>query len=219
MTQDDISGANANHRIGIQSEFIAYRLTFCTTEYHNSDIAISTITGRGVLLDWGSWADGQGIQYDPFSTHAIPLSQLLATASAQGTSFKPGDILFIRTGWLAAFGALSREQQAELPRRQVRSSIGVEASEDAVRWHWENSFAAVASDTVAYEAWPSPRPWGVALHEVFLSGWGMPIGESFELEKLAAKCKQTGKWTFLLVSVPLNILGGVASPPNAVAIL
>ena len=106
-----------------------------------------------------------------------------------------------------------------LPNRTVRSSIGVEASQESIHWHWENAFAAVASDTVAYEAWPSPKPWGVSMHEVFLSGWGMPIGESFDLERLAKRCRELTRWSFLFVSVPLNVPGGVASPPNAVAIL
>lgn len=182
------------------------------------DIAKKTITGRGVLLDWYSWAAEQGIQIDYFASHGIPLSQLQAVAAAQRIQFRQGDILLVRTGWLLAYNALSDDQKAALPHRPVRSSCGVEASEDAIRWHWDNAFAAVASDTVAYEAWPSPRPWGVSMHEVFLSGWGMPIGESFDLEGLAAKCRQAQRWSFMFVSVPLDVPGGVASPPGAVAI-
>lgn len=183
------------------------------------NLAHSTITGRGVLLDWLSWAEEQGIHIDPFATDAIPLSQLQAVAEFQHVTFCPGDIILIRTGWLSSYRALSTPEQAQLPHRRVRASCGVEASEEVIRWHWENAFAAVASDTVAYEAWPSPRPCGVAIHEVFLSGWGMPIGESFDLEALADKCRTHKRWKFMFVSVPLDIPGGVASPPSAVAIL
>ncbi|KAF4819400.1 hypothetical protein CGCTS75_v011586 [Colletotrichum tropicale] len=200
VTQDDISGPKANFKIGVQN------------------IANKTVTGRGVLLDWYSWAIKHGIQIDPFSAHGIPLSELKAVASAQRVHFRPGDILLVRTGWLEAYRALSMDQQAALPRRQVRSSCGVEATEESIQWHWDNAFAAVASDTVAYEAWPSPKLWGVSMHEVFLSGWGMPIGESFDLEELAATCKKEQRWSFMFVSVPLNVPGGVASPPGAVAI-
>jgi kynurenine formamidase len=160
-----------------------------------------------------------GLNIDPFESFEIPLSHLKQIAVKQGITFRCGDILFIRTGWLRAYRELSHEEQAALPRRKSRTSCGVEASEEMIRWHWENEFAAVASDTVAYEAWPSRRPVGVSLHEVFLSGWGMPIGESFDLEVLADKCKEEGRWTFFLTSVPLDIPGGVASPPNAIAIL
>jgi hypothetical protein len=54
--------------------------------------------------------------------------------------------------------------------------------------------------------------------EWLLAGWGMLIGELFNLEKLAEKCKEVGRWSFFLSSVPLNVPGGVASPLNAVAI-
>lgn len=184
-----------------------------------ADLAAKTITGRGVLLDWYTWAQKNNITIDHFSTHAIPLEQLLAVAQQQKVLFQPGDILLIRTGWLSSYRKLSIDERAALPSRTVRSSCGVEASEEMIRWHWDSAFAAVASDTVAYEAWPSPKPWGVSMHEVLLSGWGTPIGESFDLEALAEKCAQRAKWTFMLVSVPLHVPAGVASPPGAVAIM
>lgn len=173
-----------------------------------------------MLLDWATYAEHMCINTtSPFESFNIPLSELKAVAAHQGTTFCSGDILFIRTGWLKAYQSLNLEEQAALPHRKARTSCGVEASEEMMEWHWENQFAAVASDTVAYEAWPSCRPAGVALHEVFLSGWGMPIGESFDLERLAEKCKDNNRWSFFLISIPLDIPGGVASPPNAIAIL
>ncbi|KAI5456069.1 hypothetical protein BGZ63DRAFT_409452 [Mariannaea sp. PMI_226] len=200
VTQNDISGPNSSYKLGIQN------------------VAAKTITGRGVLLDWFLWAQKKNIMIDHFSTDAIPLDQLLAVASSQNVNFLPGDILFIRTGWLSSYRCLSNEEQAALSRRQLRASCGVEASEASMKWHWDCAFSAVASDTVAYEAWPSPKLFGVSMHEVFLSGWGMPIGESFDLELLASKCESEQRWTFMVTSVPLNIPGGVASPPAAVAI-
>jgi hypothetical protein len=49
--------------------------------------------------------------------------------------------------------------------------------------------------------------------------WGTPIGELWDLEKLAETCKKENKYSFFLTSAPLNVWGGVASPPNALAIL
>ena len=57
------------------------------------------------------------------------------------------------------------------------------------------------------------------MHEVLLAGWGCPIGEMFDLEKLSEECRKRGRWTFFVCSEPLNVIGGVASPPNAIAIL
>lgn len=45
-----------------------------------------------------------------------------------------------------------------------------------------------------------------------------PAGELFDLEELAAMCKELNRWTFFVSSVPLNMPGGVSSPPNAMAI-
>lgn len=56
------------------------------------------------------------------------------------------------------------------------------------------------------------------LHDTLLGLWGTPIGELWDLEKLAEECKTQDRWTFFLTSAPLNIAGGVASPPNALAI-
>ena len=48
--------------------------------------------------------------------------------------------------------------------------------------------------------------------------WGMPMGELWDLEELAEECKRQNRWSFFFTSSPLNIQGGVASPPNALAI-
>jgi len=57
------------------------------------------------------------------------------------------------------------------------------------------------------------------MHEVLLSGWGCPIGEMFDLEQLAVECAKRKRWSFFLCSEPLNVRGGVASPPSAIAVL
>lgn len=56
------------------------------------------------------------------------------------------------------------------------------------------------------------------MHEVILSGWGMPIGELFDLEKLAEHCRKEKRWSFFLTSEVCKVPGGVASPPNGLAI-
>lgn len=57
-----------------------------------------------------------------------------------------------------------------------------------------------------------------ALHDYALAFWGMPLGEMWDLEALAAECETQQRWTFFLTSSPLNLPGGAASPPNAIAI-
>ncbi|PYH35290.1 uncharacterized protein BO87DRAFT_405852 [Aspergillus neoniger CBS 115656] len=154
------------------------------------------IVGRGVLLDYSSWAEAQGISINCFATTSIPVSTLKDVAAYQGTSFKRGDILFIRTGWTRAYEKLSAEQCQELADHKIPPAIGVKSCEDTLRWIWDEGFAA----------------W-------LLAGWGLPIGELFDLDRLSQECRKRNRWSFFFSSVPLKVPGGVASPPNGVAIL
>lgn len=43
-------------------------------------------------------------------------------------------------------------------------------------------------------------------------------GELFALDDLAATCEELGRYTFFFTSAPLNVPGGVASPPNGLCI-
>jgi kynurenine formamidase len=200
-TQADITGPSANPRIGVQN------------------MAQKGIAGRGVLLDWRSYALRKGIKYSPFEPHQILLRELIEVAAEEAVQFHSGDILLVRSGWTEEYNKLSEDEKDALGLREERKFCGVEASEEAIRWHWDNQISAVAGDTVAYEAWPSPRQWGVSMHEVFLSGWGMPIGETWDLEELSRVCSNEGRWTFFLTSQPLNLSAGIASPANVMAIL
>ncbi|KND86854.1 hypothetical protein TOPH_08519 [Tolypocladium ophioglossoides CBS 100239] len=175
------------------------------------------IVGRGVLLDYAAWADAKGIEVEPFETVSIPVSTLKEVAASQGTTFREGDILFIRSGWNRAYAALSEDGRQTLANHQVPPAIGIESSEETLRWLWGQSFAAVAGDHPSMEAWPCQNPefW---LHEWLLAGWGMPIGELFDLEQLSEECRKRQRYTFFFSSVPLKVPGGVASPPNGVAI-
>ncbi|GAA87142.1 hypothetical protein AKAW_05256 [Aspergillus luchuensis IFO 4308] len=130
------------------------------------NMAQKPIVTRGVLLDWYEYALKKGFELRPFTNQPIRLNELLDIAREQQVTFRPGDVLVIRTGWTDAYSKLTDEEKRHLGGRDDRASCGVEATEAAIRWHWENGFAAVASDTVAYEAWPSPKPWGVCMHEV-----------------------------------------------------
>ena len=178
-----------------------------------------------MLLDYAKWTKEvlkQSIQ--PFTRQTISVNELDTVLAWQNnTQIYPGDILLLRTGWTQAYHSLPADEQVKLGLRQgeERTHIGVEQSDEMVRWHWNKNLSAIATDTMAYEAWP-PKPISstehVCLHEVFLSGWGMPIGETWDLEMLSEECWKRNKFSFLLISQPLYLLNGVASPSNAIAI-
>jgi hypothetical protein len=119
---------------------------------------------------------------------------------------------------------------------QVNSqAIGLQNNEATVRWLYDHHFAAVAGDTVAFEAWPPPMETGTramnpphydsrdillisdscftgwCLHEWLLTEWGTPIGEMWDLETLSKVCEKEGRWSFFLTSAPLHVKGGVGT--------
>lgn len=202
VTLDDIHGANKTNVNGIGAW------------------AAQGIVGRGVLLDYHAWRtatrpDVTIDKHDAFQTGSIPLADLQATLEWQGTQLRFGDVLFIRSGYMHAFNQMSRDEIEVLRKKMPPGFFGVEQSEEVLRWVWEN-FSAVAGDQPSFECWPTQKEW--SCHEVFLSGWGMPIGELFDLERVAEHCAKTKRYTFFLTSEPCNVPGGVASPPNALAI-
>jgi hypothetical protein len=174
------------------------------------------IAGRGVLLDYRRWANRQGITYSPNERHEISVEALQAVAAAQGVQFKPGDILIVRSGLIEWYLSLSQEERVTFSK-MPHIACGVAQGRKTLRFLWDNHFAAVAGDTLAFEAYPG-HPENGFMHETLLALWGMPIGEMFFLEKLAEDCASDGVYEFFFTSAPLNKFGGVASPPNALAI-
>ncbi|KAF7353898.1 hypothetical protein MVEN_01075700 [Mycena venus] len=174
------------------------------------------ICGRGVLLDLVNFLSKNGVlPYDPWTTHAITVKELEACAEAQGISFRRGDILMLRVGFIKKYYESAQESRDAL-RGKPETFAGIEQSEEMKRFLWNNHFAAVASDQPALENWP-PSPGTPHMHQTILGLWGMPIGEFFDLEKLAKVCAEYHRYTFFVSSWPLNIIGGAASPPNAAA--
>lgn len=150
----------------------------------------------------------KSIALDPFSATQIPLSQLQQLIQERHIAFRPGDILFVRSGFTAAYDALTEAEQMALPERPKAEFAGVESSEAMLRFLWENQFAAVAGDAPAFERSPPVGPHAddrFVLHEWLLAGWGMPIGEMFDLEKLSEVCRELERYNFFLSSVPLKV--------------
>ena len=83
---------------------------------------------------------------------------------------------------------------------------------------WDLHVAAIGTDTLGVEVMQMAPDFEFYLHANFLPLLGLPIGEIWALDELAADCARDGRYTFLFVSVPLNVRGGVGSPPQAVAI-
>ncbi|KAF2998163.1 hypothetical protein E8E13_002909 [Curvularia kusanoi] len=177
------------------------------------------IFGRGVLIDYASWAEEKGVRYSAMEFHEIKLKDILHIARDCNITFQKGDIVFVRTGftreWDTDMTAESKRNYAENPASMQHA--GVEATEEVIRWLWDEGFAAVAGDSVAWEVFPPSKPES-SLHEYLLAGWGMPIGEMFDLQGLSEMCREEKRWSFFVTSAPFNMPGGVSSPPNCIAL-
>jgi hypothetical protein len=94
------------------------------------------VVGRGVLLDYYSWAHEHGREYDPFTSHKISLRDLKSVAESQGVSFEIGDILLIRSGYTACYHKLEKENPAKLLQAGVElpALAGVEQTEEMKTW-------------------------------------------------------------------------------------
>ncbi|KAL0250786.1 hypothetical protein I308_103002 [Cryptococcus tetragattii IND107] len=189
-----------------------------TTKLGIHNFAQKPITSRAHLLDIPLYLSRHSLPpLSAFSASStISLATLVACAEESNVNIQPGDILVVRTGFTDELLKLTEEERDRLKKREVNGSCGVAQGKDILKWHWENGIAAVVADCPLYEAWPSQQ---LTAHQVFISGWGLPIGELFDLAELAKKCQEISRWTFFFTSMPLNVIGGIASPPNAQAIL
>lgn len=184
-------------------------------------IARRGIVGRGVLVDAAAYFESAGRPLEPTGRVAIGPDDLEATLAWEGVGLEPGDILLLRTGWLRWYLGLD-----EAGRRALAGGLdggtlatpGLDPGPRTAAWLWDRRVAAVAADNPAVEALPVRREEGF-LHQRLIALLGMPLGELWDLEELAAACRAEGRYYFLLVSAPLNIPGGVGSPCNAYAVL
>jgi kynurenine formamidase len=191
-------------------------------------VAQRGIVGRGLLIDVGRFRDSIGRPIDLDSNEQIPVSDLDDALEAQSSAVMPGDIVMIRTGWLGHF------RQQRLPDEPAKSP-GLEQSEQTAAWLWDRQIALVAADNIALEAWPAsdstltveaetlgtlPRSaHSGMLHRILIPLLGFAIGELWDLDALAVACLRRGRFECFVTAQPLNMLGGVGSPANALAVI
>ena len=168
------------------------------------------LVGRGVLVDVGAWVGDRAM-----TSTEIPLSVVQEALADQGSELRAGDVLCLRTGWVGTYKALDRAGRQAVA--DVRGYCGLRGDEETARFLWDHHLAAVCADNPAVEVVPG-EAWVGSLHRRLMPLLGFAIGEMFDFEELAARCREDGRWSFFFVAVPLKIPGGVGSPGNAVAI-
>jgi hypothetical protein len=201
-----------------------------STELGVQSYADAGIAGRGVLLDLPRFFEREGRPYDTEETIRVDAAMLDDIAASQGVTFGGGELLLLRTAWAERYLAKSLDERAAT---RWRLSPGLAQEDGILRWLWEHEIALVAADNLAVEADPvlasdfrypgeKPPERGVdhsgMLHRPLIALLGMALGELWKLDELAADCAADGVYEFFLTVKPLNLPGGVGSPPNALAI-
>ena len=104
------------------------------------------IVGRGVLIDFVSYAQRNKIKYDPLDYYAVPLKVAKEIAAESNFSFQAGDIIFLRTGFTSAFEKASLEQKKAVMSKSPFQYPGFESNFEVLAWLWDTKIAAVAGD-------------------------------------------------------------------------
>jgi kynurenine formamidase len=180
------------------------------------------IAGRGILLDLEGYMRRRGTPLPTNEKFAVDGAMLEQIATGEKLNFEEGDIVLLRSGWLAWYKVQDNDT-----REKMRGTLhpdpggvrcpGLDAHQSTAAWLWDHRIAAVAADNPAVEALPVDAAAGFQ-HRRLIALQGMPLGELWDLDGLAAKCEVDGIYEFMLVSAPLYIPGGVGSPANAYAI-
>ena len=160
------------------------------------------VVTRGLLCDV---ARLHGVDYFE-EAYAVTGADL--DACLGGLTPLAGDIVLVRTGQMHWLRVGDRNRYAD-----ISPGIGL----DAVEWLHDHDIAAIANDTHVFEPYPCPgaNPYLFPTHMIELRDMGIPQGQQWDLDELAADCAADGVSEFLLSATPLPIThacGGLTAP-------
>ena len=173
-------------------------------------IAEKGVVGRGILLDIARWRGKDVLDVAETFTH----EDLMECAKAQGAEIQKNDILIIRTGWIAKFYKVSRE---EFYGNFVEP--GLTYSPELVQWFHDMEIPNLVTDTIANEVTQDPVSGVVLpLHNALMRNLGITLTEIAWLDDLAADCAADGQYTFLYAAAPLKVVNATGAPVNPIVI-
>lgn len=192
-------------------------------------LADKAIASRGVLLDAKRHFEAAGEEWRLDRPRHLSPDDLDAIAAAQGVEIRPGDILLLHVGWAEWWLGADEEE-----RRGRTGTPGIAQSFEMLEWIWDHRIAMFAADNSGLEGSPKLPDSGLfleddplpergpnhngGLHRHLIPLLGLIIGELWDLTALAEDCAADGVYEFFVTCSPLNVIGGVGAPPNAIAI-
>jgi kynurenine formamidase len=163
------------------------------------------LVSRGLLLDI---AKLHGVETLP-PGHRISTEELDEACASQGVVVESGDIVLLRTGLMATRDRTGRWDDFGGAAPGVHFTTAL--------WFAEHGVAALACDNLAVESSGVLQHYAIPFHMLALRDMGMPLGEFWYLEQLAADCADDGVYEFLLVAPGLRVTGAVGSPLTPLA--
>jgi kynurenine formamidase len=162
------------------------------------------ITSRGVLLDV---AAGRPDGYVAVGQPVTP-RELDAVAARAGVRIEPGDVVVVRSG----DEVFRRAHPDWVPR--VSPHPGLHLS--CLEWFREKDIAAISWDMM------DERPigyagFGMGVH-LAIPFLGLALVDNTNPERLAAACREEGRYEFLFTATPIRLVGSTGAPAHPLAI-
>jgi kynurenine formamidase len=168
------------------------------------DSLFDGITTRGVLLDV---AAGRKEGYVAVGQPVTP-RELDAVAARAGVRVEPGDVVVVRSG----DQAFRRAHPDWVPR--VSPHPGLHLS--CLEWFREKDIAAIAWDMM--DERPSGYAgFGMGTH-LAIPFLGLALVDNTNPERLAAACREEGRYEFLFTAMPIPLVGSTGAPAHPLAI-
>ncbi len=147
---------------------------------------------------------------------------VMRVIEADKIEVEPGDMLCLHTGYTERVIEMGGTPDAEELTNSFASFDGRDGK--LLKWITDAGIAAICADNYAVEHTPS-RPADdtdhdhvlLPLHELCLFKLGIPLGEFWYFNDLAAWLRQAGRTRFMLTAPGLRLPGAVGSPLTPVA--
>lgn len=163
------------------------------------------IVGRGVLLDIPRL---RGVPWlEPGDQ--VRADEMVAAEQAQAVRVEPGDIVLVRTGHTRRLAELG-------PWDTRQAKAGLDPTIALLLA--ERRIAVLGCDTNSDAAPSQVEGVDYPVHVLTINAMGLYLLDYLQLDDLAARCAEEGRWEFLCAIAPLRVPGGTGSPVNPIAV-